>query len=129
MKPSTLKRAGFAAISVLCVAIGIWFTLPLEPSEFGGGRITGSVLSLHELSTWLFLMAAGLTFYAPRAAAGIGLCVVAAALPLYAFCVAPGLFRALFRTAAIVALMVAVYEQVRMLSRRGRTAVVIVNDR
>ena len=131
MESETVKRLPYATIYLLCAVIGVLFATPLEQSEFSGGRVTGWLLSIHDLSMWLFVMAAVMTLFAPRTAAAIGLLAVIGALPLYVFFVAPGVFHALFRGewkihptgffqwdmgagAALAVLILAVYVQTRI---------------
>ncbi|HET9830277.1 MAG TPA: hypothetical protein VFP91_01150 [Vicinamibacterales bacterium] len=77
-----MKRLPYATICVLCAVIGVLFALSLDEGEFSGGRVTGWLLSIHDLSTWLFVLSAVMTFLAPRTAAVF---------------VAPGVFQALFQ--------------------------------
>jgi hypothetical protein len=91
-----VKGKAYAGICVVCALVGGLFTNKLGASEFSGGSVTGRLLSLHSFSLLLFLLSALATFFLPRIAAAIGLCAVAASLPLYLFFLAPGLFRAVF---------------------------------
>jgi hypothetical protein len=91
-----VKGKAYAGVCVVCALVGGLFAFPLGASEFGGGTVTGPLLSLHGFSLFLFLLSAVSMFFLPRIAAAIGLCAVAASLPLYLFFLAPGLFRAVF---------------------------------
>ena len=91
-----MKSQAYAVICVVCAVVGGLFTEQLWAAEFSGGTVTGRLLSLHSFSLLLFLLSAFVTFFLPRIAAAMGLCAVAASLPLYLFFLAPGLFRAVF---------------------------------
>ena len=91
-----MKGKAYAGVCVVCALVGGLFADPLGALEFGGGTVTGPLLSLHRFSLLLFVLSALTTFCLPRIAAAIGLCAVAASLPLYLFFLAPGLFRAVF---------------------------------
>jgi len=81
---------------VLCALVGATFSEPFQGTEFSGGFLTGRILGLHDASLLLFVASAGLAFVDRRLAI-IGVlfgCLLA--LPLYAYLVAPGPFRALF---------------------------------
>jgi hypothetical protein len=85
-----------AGVCLLCAIAGWMFSDGIEVSEFGGGRITGPLLSIHDLSGFVFLVAIGLTFRYRRAAAAVALVAALLSLPLYLYFVAPGPFRWLF---------------------------------
>ena len=57
-----MKRVGAhawrqAASCLLCAIVGFTFSAPLGPSEFSGGSVTGPLLTLHDVSGYLFLLA------------------------------------------------------------------------
>jgi hypothetical protein len=85
-----------AGVCLLCAIAGWMFSGGLEGSEFSGGRITGPLLGIHDLSSFVFLLAFGLTFRYRRAAAAVALVAALLSLPLYLYFIAPGPFRALF---------------------------------
>ena len=96
-----MKRVGAhawrqAASCLLCAIVGFTFSAPLGPSEFSGGSVTGPLLTLHDVSGYLFLLAVLLTFLYPRIAAATAMAAALLSLPLYFYFIAPGPFRWLF---------------------------------
>jgi hypothetical protein len=94
---ANLRAWSQASICLLSAIVGVLFALPLEPTEFSSGRVTGPLLRIHDVSGVLFLLSTALTFFRPRFAAVIGLVAAALALPFYAYFVTPGLFRTIVR--------------------------------
>ena len=93
-------RAWRQAASCLSCAIVGWIlsdTYELGPSEFSGGTVTGPLLTLHDISGDLFIVAVLLTFMYRRVAAAIALSACVLALPMYLFFTVPGVFRMSFR--------------------------------
>ena len=86
-----------AAVCLLCAIVSVLCSSALEPTEFSGGRVTGRLLSLNDVSAALFLLSAALTFFRQRTAAIVGLVAVALALPLCAYFLTPSVFRMLVR--------------------------------
>jgi hypothetical protein len=101
--------------------------------------VTGRLLSIHNISIYLFLLSAAFGFFLRRVAVLIGFVAVLLALPLYAFFIAPGAFRALshgewsvppqgffvwnsWALAATAALIVAAYIYARGMKRREEAA-------
>ena len=84
-----------AATCLLCAAVA-WKSsvrwAGLGATEFGGGRVTGPMLDMHDMGTVLFPLAPLLTFMYPRIAA-IALAASVLSLPLYLYFAAPGPFR------------------------------------
>jgi hypothetical protein len=82
-----------AASCVLCAAVTWRIPAALAGSEFSGGLLTGSLLTLYESGTYLFLLALLMTFVYERIAAGIALTASLLCVPLYLYFEVPGLFR------------------------------------
>lgn len=80
-----------------CAGIAVLFAMPLEPTEFSGGSATGTLLSVHNASIYLFIVAAAFVIVAPRVASVLSVVAIVLALPLYLFFLTPGVFRLLFR--------------------------------
>jgi len=83
-----------AVICLLCAAVA-WVSpvADLEGTEFGGGRVTGPMLHMHDVGSVLFLLALLLTLVYPRVAAAIAIAASVLSLPLYLYFAAPGPFR------------------------------------
>ncbi len=86
----TLLQATF---SFLCAAIALRFVIELEGTEFGGGRITGTLLKTQNVGALFMLLAAFSAFLIRRIAAVIALLGCLLCLPLYLLLAAPGPFR------------------------------------
>jgi hypothetical protein len=54
-------------------------------SEFNGGRVTGKLFTMAELSSLLFFVALLLTIFFPRVAAAIALAATLLCLPFYLY--------------------------------------------
>ena len=95
-KPDILQVCQ-AGSFLLCVSLA-WQVVPIgnEGTEFSGGRLTGPLLSIHDIGTLLFVVAIVLTFVFPRVAAAIGLAASVLCLPLYLFFIAPVPFAKVF---------------------------------
>jgi len=106
----------------------------LGGTEFGGGRVTGPMLDMHDIGTLLFPVALLLTFVYPRVAAAMAIAASVLSLPLYLYFAAPGPFRWVVRgnwkvplqanlywdswtIAGIVTLVLAAYVCIRTLRR------------
>jgi hypothetical protein len=80
----------FQAVSLLlCVYLALQLTRGLDGTEFGGGWLTGPLLSMADSGTLLFILAIVLTFLFPRVAAAIGLASSLLCVPLCCFFIAP----------------------------------------
>lgn len=96
MKLRTNKLC-LAANCLLC-AIVVWrYGADLEGTEFIGGWLTGPLLNLYDVGTFLFVPALLLAFFFRRIAAAFALTASLLCLPLYLYFVAPGPFRSVFR--------------------------------
>ena len=94
MKKPTL---GLAVLCLLC-AILVWtYGSDLEGTEFSGGSITGRLLDMKDVGTFMFIPALLLTFFYRRIAAAIAIAASLLCLPLYLYFTAPGPFRWVFR--------------------------------
>ncbi len=94
MKRSKKIKLGQAASFLLCILMPLLDNR--EASEFSGGRITGSLLSIFQDGVLLFFMAMILTLFYQRVGAVIGIAASVLCLPLYLYFVVPGLFRSVF---------------------------------
>jgi hypothetical protein len=81
---------------LLCGLLAVHYSLPLDGSEFSGGRATGPLLILFNSGTLFFVLALLLTFRYRQTAALVGLAADLLCLPLYLYFAAPGLFRGVF---------------------------------
>jgi len=94
-KPDVLQVCQ-AGSFFLCASLAWRVTSGYEGTEFGGGWLTGPLLSMEDIGTVLFVLAIVLTFVFPRAAAAIGLAASVLCLPLYFFSIAPVQFAQVF---------------------------------
>lgn len=63
------KQLFQAASCLLCAAVAWKYSITLVGTEFGGGRLTGPLLTLHISGSVLFILAIVLAFLYPRVAA------------------------------------------------------------
>src|SRR5438105_4536721 len=93
----TMTRAKlYLGVAFLVCAITGWvFTTPIEVTEFSGGRITGRLLDVHNMSGYLFVAALVVTLLSVRLAAVIGVVACVLSFPLYAYFVFPRPFQQL----------------------------------
>jgi len=80
----------------LVVSHALWCWTHLDDfgaSEFGGGRLTASLIKMADFASVLFAMALLLTFFRPRFAAAVVLPATLLCLPLYLYLLMPGLYR------------------------------------
>ncbi len=70
---------------------------PLEGTEFGGGRLTGPLLTLYDVGALLFVLALLLVFFYRRIAAAITILASLLCMPIYFYFTAPGLSRRVFQ--------------------------------
>jgi hypothetical protein len=66
-------------------------------SEFSGGRLTGPLLKMADLSSLLFLAALLLTFFLRRVAAAIAFGTTLLCMPFYLYLLMPGPYRWVFK--------------------------------
>jgi hypothetical protein len=86
-----------AASCLLCLAMA-WVHLDyLGNSEFPGGWLTGSLFTLADYGSDLFIPAVVLTFFFRRIAGGVAVMASLLCLPLYLYFIAPGPFRWIFK--------------------------------
>jgi hypothetical protein len=85
-----------AACFLLCALVGLHVTFGLGETEFGGGWLTGPLLSMADNGVLLFIIAFVGTFFWPRIAAAVGLASTLLCLPLYSFLIAPVPFAQIF---------------------------------
>lgn len=87
------KKIVQSASYLLCAVVA--FTVPnsLVESEFSGGLVTGALLRLHNLGTWLFVLAILVALLYRRIAAVEALVAVLLCAPLCFYLIAPGLFQ------------------------------------
>jgi hypothetical protein len=95
MKPE--KPGLWQAVSYLLCAFLTWqYSMPLEGSEFSGGRVTSPLLDLDDIGIALFVLSLLLALIYRRIAAGLAL-VACLFLPLYLYFTVPGPFRQVFK--------------------------------
>jgi hypothetical protein len=86
-----------AGSCLLCIGVA-WLQLgDFGAAEFGGGRVTGPLLTTADIGSALFIPAIVLTFFYRRIAVGIALMAALLCLPLYLYFTAPGPFRWIFK--------------------------------
>lgn len=94
-KPGTHQIA-LALICLVGLFVALQNTKGLEGTEFSGGWLTGTLLSMADIGMVLFLMALVVTFVFPRVAAAIGLASSLLCLPLDLYFMAPVPFSHIF---------------------------------
>jgi hypothetical protein len=136
MKKDRKTKLMQVAACLLCAAV-VWrheqILAPLGGTEFGGGWVTGPLLTLYDVGALLFILALLLAVFFRRIAAAITLTAALLCLPLYLYFTAPILFLWVSRSAewtpplrhgfvwstwaltGIVALMIAVFISLRSL--------------
>lgn len=82
---------------LLCAGVSWVSSEAVASSEFRGGRLTGTLLTLQDIGLYLFLAGVLLAFLFRRVAAGTALIASLVSLPFYLYFVVPGLFRGLFK--------------------------------
>src|SRR6266513_2439390 len=93
-----LKLKLLQAVSYCICCLFAWNRFDaLEATELSGGTVTGPLLSLLLLGTFLFTLAAVFTFARLRIAAVSGLLAALLSLPISLYFLAPGPFRFVFR--------------------------------
>jgi len=95
MKPST-QQLSLALLCLVGVFVALQNTGALEGTEFGGGWLTGPLLSMADIGTGLFLLAFVVTLVGRRAGAAIGLASALLCLPLCLYFIAPVPFSHIF---------------------------------
>jgi hypothetical protein len=94
-KPDILQVCQ-AGSFLLCASLAWQVTSGYDGTEFSGGWLTGSLLSMEDIGTALFIVAIALTFVFPRVAAAIGLAASVLCFPLYFLFIAPVPFAQVF---------------------------------
>ena len=87
------KKIVQSASYLLCAAVAFGVPNSLVESEFSGGLVTGALLRLHNLGTWLFVLAILVALLYRRIAAVEALVAVLLCAPLCFYLIAPGLFQ------------------------------------
>jgi hypothetical protein len=79
-----------------CAIVALGNTGRVEGTEFSGGWLTGTLLSMADIGTALFVVALVMTFRYVRIAGSIGIASSVLCLPLYLYFMAPVPFNELF---------------------------------
>jgi len=79
--------------SILCLAMMWKVALPMEGTEFSGGRVTGPLLNMADAGILLFAVSLITSFWFRRTSAMLGLGASILSLPLCLLLLAPGPFR------------------------------------
>src|ERR1700730_7122881 len=97
MKTNLKEKLGQAAICLLCIIL-VWnYRSDLEGTEFSGGWLTGPLLDMKYVGSFMFILALLLTLPYRRIAAAIATVASLLCLPLYLYFTAPGPFLWAFR--------------------------------
>ena len=91
-----LRQVYQAGSFVLCILIAWHITDGLDGTEFGGGYLTGPLLSMADIGMLLFAVAVVVTVLFPRVGAVLGLASSLLCLPLHCYFIAPIPFAQLF---------------------------------
>jgi hypothetical protein len=84
-------------LCLLCVILLRRYVSPLQGTEFSGGRMTGPLLDLADLSVLLFLVALMLNVFRTRLSPAVTLAASLLGLPLFLYFACPGPFRRMFK--------------------------------
>jgi hypothetical protein len=96
MEKLSKNKVWQAAAYLVCASV-LWIRLDgFGGSEFRGGRITGTLLTMADLGSLLFLVALLLTICFPRVSAAIALAATLLGLPFYFYVLMPGAYRQIF---------------------------------
>src|SRR5476649_1482934 len=95
MKRPSKQQMWQALGCFLCVVVALLNADGID-GEFGGGWLTGPLLTMAEVGTLLFLLSMIATLVYPRVAAVVALCSSFLCMPLYLFFVEPVLFNRVF---------------------------------
>lgn len=88
-----VKQNYLLGVSCLVAALlQIWFSSPLDGSEFSGGRLTGPILNSSDYGTYLFLLTAILALFLFRVSSRLAIAAGLLCLPLCFYTIAPGVF-------------------------------------
>ena len=87
------KKIVQSASYLLCAAVAFAVPNSLMESEFSIGLVSGALLRLHNLGTWLFVLAILVALLYRRIAAVEALVAVLFCAPLCFYLLAPGLFQ------------------------------------
>jgi hypothetical protein len=96
MKKDFKQRFWQFATSLLCLALVWRYGSGLGGTEFSGGRLTGPLLDMYDVGTFLFVPALLLALFFRRVSAAITILASLLCLPLYLYFTAPGPFRRVF---------------------------------
>ena len=92
------KEKMLQALACLTCTVVLWVHLDdFGASEFSGGRLTGPLFKMADISSVLFLVALLLTFFLRRIAASIALAATLLCLPFYLYILMPGVYRWIFK--------------------------------
>jgi hypothetical protein len=96
MKKPGKQQLALAISCLVCVVVALRNTNGLEGTEFSGGWLTGTLLSMVDIGTLLFVLALIVSFMHLRIAGAIALISSLLCLPLYLYLVAPVPFNQIF---------------------------------
>jgi hypothetical protein len=96
MKKPAKQNYLLGASCLLAAVLQVWFSLPLDGSEFSGGRLTGPILNSSDYGGYLFLATAVLALFLLRASSTMAIASGFLCLPLYLYAIAPEIFRRAF---------------------------------
>ena len=97
MKRPGPQQLSLAVSCLVGVLVAVQNTKGFDGTEFGGGWLTGPLLSIANIGILLFLLALIAAFVLRRVAAGIGFASSVLCLPLYLYLIAPVLFNHEFK--------------------------------
>jgi hypothetical protein len=96
MKKPDKQRIWLASSCLICIILALSNTKNLEGTEFGGGWLTGRLLSMINIGTALFVLALIVAFVYLQIAAALGLVSSLLCFPLYLYLIAPVRFNQVF---------------------------------
>ena len=97
MEKHSEQKLWQATACLVCLGV-LWIHFnEFGASEFRGGRLTGKLFTMADVSCLLFFMALLSTILFPRVAAAISLAATLLCLPFYLYILMPGPYRRIFR--------------------------------
>ncbi len=96
MEINMKKRLMYGTICLLCTVVSWRYSLVFIGTEFSGGKLTGALLTLHVIGSFLFVVSLIVTFKQMRIATVGGLLASIFCIPLYLYFTIPYFFQRIF---------------------------------
>lgn len=93
---NTKQRYWQIALCLICVLLSWHALMHVDGTEFSGGSVTGTLITLTEIGALGLVIAIAITFFFRRTAAFIAMLGCLFSMPLFLYFLAPGPFRKIF---------------------------------